>query len=144
MNVRRSALCGIVSAATVACATAQPKHVVEDEIPADELALEVDNHNWSDVLIYVLHDGFRERFVEVTATKSLTRTIPRRLIGSNGTVQFVVHRIGGRDESLPFIGGRTPVTQRDEYLSPQVSVRTGYTLSLTLESNLQRSTLAIW
>lgn len=127
MDVRRSALCGIATVATVACATAQSKHV-EDEIPADDLALEVENHNWSDVVIYVVHDGTYTRFLQLSAAKSAAQTIPARLVGSNGTLRLLVHRIGGVDD----------------YLTPTVSVRTGKTVALTLESNLERSSLGVW
>jgi hypothetical protein len=96
--------------------------------PADPLVLEVDNHNWSDVLIYIVHDGTSTRFLDLTAAKSATQEIPGRLVGSNGMLQFLVHRIGGVDD----------------YLSPVVSVRTGFTVSLTLESDLRRSSLGVW
>lgn len=127
MDLRRLAIYGSVSLATTACATAHTKPV-DEPLPADQLALEVDNHNWSDVLIYIVHDGFRSRLVQVTAARSLTQSIPRSLVGSDQTVQFLAHRIGGVDD----------------YLSPQISVRTGYTLSLTLESDLRRSSLGVW
>lgn len=94
----------------------------------DDLVLEVDNRNWSDVLIYVIHDGTHTRFLQVSAAKSVAHPIPAKLVGSDGTLRLLVHRIGGVDD----------------YLSSPVSVRTGRTLALTLESNLERSSLGVW
>ena len=143
MDVRRIVLGGIVAVAAIACASAHPK--TEDaEVPADVLALEIENRNWSDVLVYVIHDGTRERFTQVNAAKSLTVPIPARFVSSNGTIQLLVHRIGGHDDTFAPVGGPQFATERDDYLSPVVSVRTGYTVELTLEDDLRRSTVGIW
>jgi hypothetical protein len=146
MDVRRSALCGIVTVATVACATAHSSKHVEDATAADDLALQVDNHNWSDVVIYVLHDGVRSRFIQVTATRSAAQAIPAAMIPSTGLIQFRVHRIGGHDDTVSLFGVNLDANEltRDDYLSPRISVRTGNIISLTLESNLARSTIGVW
>ena len=94
----------------------------------DDLVLEVSNNNWSDVIIYMVHDGTRTRFTSVTAAHSVSFAIPPRYVSSNGNIQIVAHRIGGKDE----------------YVSPVVSVRLGHTVALTLESNLVRSTVGVW
>lgn len=131
----------VVLALCSACAHPRPE---PQELAANALVLEVDNHNWSDVLIYVLHDGARTRFIEVTATKSVAQPIPAHLVGSSGTVQLFVHRIGGRDDSVNLVNGPRLRQASDDYLSPVVSVRTGATIALTLESDLQRSTVGVW
>lgn len=141
MYGRRFALCTSLLA-TAACAAKKPPS--EDSIPANALALEVENHNWSDVVIYILHDGTRSRFTEVTAAKSQTREIPPQFISSNGTLQVIVHRIGGHDDTYMAIGGPRFQTAPDDYLSPVVSVKNGYTVSLTLEDDLQHSSIGIW
>lgn len=143
MDSRRLAILGAVSFIATACTSSHAKPPDVD-VPADQLALEVENRNWSDVVIYVLHDGSRTRFAQVTATKSATLPIPIRLVSSAGTIQLLVHRIGGHDDAMAPLGGPAYATQRDDYLSPIVSVRTGYTVALTLEDNLQRSTVGIW
>ncbi|SRR6266566_3579602 len=107
---------------------AQPTLTSDEPVPADDLVLQVNNNNWSDVVIYLLHDGRRNRFLVVTAARSASVTLPARYVSSNGTVQIVVHRIGGTDE----------------YVSPAVSVRLGHTVALTLESNLVRSSVGVW
>lgn len=101
----------------------------EASIDVDEgLVLEVANNNWSDIVIYVVRDGTRTRFVVATAATSTTVSFPLRFVNSSGNIQLVAHRIGGTDE----------------YVSPVVSVRMGHTIALTLESNLVRSTVGVW
>lgn len=99
----------------------------QDSAPEDVL-LEVDNHNWADVLVYVVHDGSATRFLQVTGAKSTSVAIPSRLVGANGSVRFIAHRIGGLDD----------------YYSPPVSVRTGQTIALTLEGQLKMSSIGVW
>lgn len=124
MIVRTLALC-----AALLVAGCKPHRAAEPMLlTGDDLMLEVANNNWSDVVIYMVHDGRRTRFTAVTAAASASIVIPSRFVSSNGTVQIVVHRIGGNDE----------------YVSPTVSVRMGHTVALTLESNLMRSTVGVW
>jgi hypothetical protein len=141
----RYRLCLAAAALFGACARPHATPAPEpDSYPDDVLVLEVDNHNWSDVLIYIVHDGQRTRFLEVTATRSITQPIPAHLVSSGQTVQFFVHRIGGRDDSVNLVNGPQLASASDDYMSPRVSVRTGTTVSLTLESNLQRSSVGVW
>lgn len=122
-------IAAFVLTATLGCASGARHTAVADEaIPDSALALEVDNRNWSDVLISIVHDGSRSRFVEVAATHSLTVAIPPRFVGTNGTVAILLHRIGGVDD----------------YLMPAVSIRTGNTVNLTIESDLNRSSIGVW
>ena len=126
MSARAFALC--VAFILAGC---KPNRTFEPEpllAPADDLVLAVSNNNWSDVVIYMVHDGRRTRFTAVTAAGSASIVIPPRFVSSNGTVQIVVHRIGGDDD----------------YVSPTVSIRMGHTVALTLESNLVRSTVGVW
>ena len=130
MYVRTIALSAALLAAGCAPRRVAEPAPISDQAPTldEDLVLQVSNNNWSDVVLYLVHDGRRVRFTVVTAARSAEFAIPPRLISSNGTVQFVAHRIGGTDE----------------YVSPAVSVRLGHTVTLSLESNLVRSTLGIW
>ena len=85
--------------------------------------LEVQNHNWADIIIYVVHDGRRTRLNVVTATKDASLVIPANIIGQVGSLQLVARRVGAYDR----------------YVSQTISVRTGSTIVLTLESDLTRS-----
>ena len=137
---------GVVGCATTRRAVQMPPTSFDqaDALADTALVLAVENRNWSDVVIYVIHDGVRTRFAQVTAAKTVTMGIPTRLVGANGAVQFLVHRIGGHDDAMAPAGGPEFATPRDDYLSPPVSVRTGYTVTLTLEDKLQRSTVGVW
>ena|SRR5712664_3671477 len=94
----------------------------------DDLVLEVENHNWSDIVVYISHDGVVSRFAQITAGTSRSFPIPPHLVGSTGILRLSVHRIGGTDN----------------YASDPVSVRTGSTVRLTVESRLPRSSVAVW
>ncbi len=109
-------------------AACKPHRAPDPVITDDDLVLEVSNNNWSDVVIYMVHDGRRTRFTTVTAAHSTSVVLPARYVGANGVIQIIAHRIGGNDE----------------YVSPVVSVRMGHTIALTLESNLGRSSLGVW
>lgn len=137
---------GVVGCATTQRAVPTPPISFEqaDDLAETTLVLSVENRNWSDVVVYVIHDGVRTRFAQITAAKTVTMGIPGRLVGADGAVQFLVHRIGGHDDAMAPAGGPEFATPRDDYLSPPVSVRTGYTVTLTLEDKLQRSTVAVW
>jgi hypothetical protein len=111
------------------------------------LQIEIDNRNWSDVVIYILHDGRKTRFGEVTAASAVSKDIPIELVSADGTVQLLVHRIGGKESAAAHTTSNASSAadlQADNYLSPVVSIRTGRTLVLELESVLSRSTLSVW
>jgi hypothetical protein len=125
MHARR-----FISCTTLVLAAACAGHRADPNPPPSDydLVLEVDNHNWADVLIYILHDGRQTRFLQVTGAKSVSQPVPSQLVSANGTIRLLVHRIGGLDD----------------YLSPPVSVRNGGTIALTLEGQLHMSTVGVW
>lgn len=129
MNVRTVAGSAAITLFLVLSAACAGRHGSSEPEPAQpDVVLEVDNHNWADVLLYVVHDGTATRFLQITGAKSASVTIPSRLVGANGVVRFIAHRIGGLDD----------------YYSPAVSVRTGQTISLTLEGQLKMSSVGVW
>jgi hypothetical protein len=131
MRVFRTTVAILLAAATLAgCRGSQFPEDVVPELASDaqSLVLEVQNHNWADIIIYVVHDGRRTRLNSVTATKNSSLIIPPNLIGQVGNLQLIARRVGAYDR----------------YVSPQISVRTGSTIVLTLESDLSRSSVAVW
>jgi broad specificity phosphatase PhoE len=94
----------------------------------ESLVLEVENHNWSDIVVYVAHDGVISRLTLVTANTNTSLPIPPHLVGSLGVLRLAVRRIGGTDS----------------YASEPISVRTGSTLRLTVESRVATSSVAVW
>jgi hypothetical protein len=127
-------VCAATAFATALAACARPVKtagLAEAAPPQGDttsVVLEIDNHNWSDINVYILHDGRRHRFTTVTATKDVSLVIPRSLQGETGVFRLAVYRIGGRDS----------------FTSEPISTRTGYTIRLTVESDLKRSSVGVW
>jgi hypothetical protein len=96
--------------------------------PLENLVLEIENHNWSDIVVFVLHDGLTSRLTQVTAGRSVSVPLRPQHIGAMGTLRLAVHPIGGSAD----------------YTSESVSLRTGNTVRLTVESSVGRSSVAVW
>ena len=92
-----------------------------------QITLEVDNRNWADIVVYVVHDGTATRFMTITGSTTQAVPLAPRFIGADGILRFVAHQIGGQD-----------------YYSPSVSVRTGGTIALTLLPQLNMSSVGVW
>lgn len=114
----------------VACAGRQHVDTAEDPPPppAIPVILDIENHNWADVVLYVVHDGRQTRLTSVGGAHDLSVEIPPRLQGEMGIIRLAVRRIGGRDS----------------YLSESISLRGGPSVRLTIESNLSRSSVGVW
>ena len=125
------ALAVLLTASLSGCA--RSIHVKDyDEPPPVELAgpvtLEVENHNWADVVLYVVHDGVQTRFTQVAAAHNLSIEIPERLQGQMGVIRIAARRIGGTDS----------------YVSQAISLRGNSAVRFTIESNLNRSSVGVW
>jgi len=90
--------------------------------------LEVQNHNWSDVVLFLIHNGQVNRFAQIAAAKDQSFEIPPRFIGEEGILRVGLHRIGGQDD----------------FRTEAVSVRTGDTIRLTIEGKLEHSSIGVW
>jgi hypothetical protein len=118
-----------LAVATIACRGSQfPEDVLAELSTPQTVILDVQNHNWADVIIYIVHDGRRTRLNTVRATRTTSLIIPPNLIGQVGNLQLIARRVGAYDR----------------YISPSISIRTGSTVVLTLESDLRRSSVAVW
>lgn len=123
------AICAVLSACSLHHRA--PGAAREDQIApqnVDTLMLEVENHNWSDVVVSIVHDGVTSRVTEVTAGAGKNLVLPQRLIGQDGFFRLLVRGIGATDR----------------YLSESLSVRTGSTIRLTVESRVARSSVGVW
>jgi hypothetical protein len=132
-NALRKVSAVLAAALVAGCARSHPVagtklSDVEVAIPPEPVVLEVENHNWSDINIYVLHDGRRDRLTMVTAAKDVSMEFPTKLQGEMGVFRLIVYRIGGRDS----------------YITDPISIRTGNTVRLTVESDLQRTSVGVW
>jgi hypothetical protein len=92
-----------------------------------DIALVVENHHWSDVVVYLLHDGVTDRIGLATAVKTSTFVIPSRRLGTAGLVQLRGHAVGAPDD----------------HTTEAFIVQPGQEIEWTLESDLARSSVAV-
>jgi hypothetical protein len=89
--------------------------------------LEVDNHNWGDVVVTLLYDGSSLRLGLVTAASKATLVVPERVTGSSHVLQLNAHAVGNPRR----------------HTSERFTTSIGEVLEWDLESELTRSSLAI-
>ncbi|HTD82983.1 MAG TPA: hypothetical protein VK648_04260 [Gemmatimonadaceae bacterium] len=99
-----------------------------DAVPPTPVVLEVENHNWADVVLYVLHDGIQTRFAQVAAAHNASIQIPSQLQGQMGIIRIAARRIGGTDS----------------FVSQAISLRGNSAVRFTIESSLNRSSVGVW
>lgn len=97
-------------------------------VAPEPVVLEVENHNWADVVVYVVHDGIQTRFTQVAAAHKLSIEIPPRLQGQMGVIRIAARRIGGTDS----------------YVSQALSIRGSSAVRVTIESSLNHSSVGVW
>src|SRR2546430_16358104 len=95
------------------------------EAPAGEIALNVTNHNYLDVVVYVLHDGQQTRVGMVTGSSAALLFVPLRLLGLGHELQLYGRAIG----SEAFARTQTLIVQPGQYIE------------WTLETDLRRSSV---
>ena len=100
----------------------------EVSMSVEPIELSVANHNWLDVVVFVVHGGQRTRLVTVTAAKNASALIPEHALRHHGQIRLLAHAVGN------------PET----FLSEVIVVRRGMRIDWTLESDLKRSSVAIW
>src|SRR2546423_15507660 len=98
------------------------------DVPEGEIALSVTNHNYLDVVIYVLHDGVQTRVGTVTGSSSAVFFLPVRLLGQAREVQLYGDAIGN------------DAFARTERLI----VQPGQYIEWTLETDLRRSSVGVF
>jgi hypothetical protein len=98
------------------------------DVPAGEIALNVTNHNYLDVVIYVLHDGVQTRVGTVTGSSSAVFFLPTRLLGQGREIRLLGDAIGNDAYARTDI----LVVQRGQYIE------------WTLETDLRRSSVGVF
>ena len=88
-----------------------------------EVTIDVVNHHWLDVVVYVVHGGRRDRLGTATATATTEFKLPIRLLDA------------GRDYRL--VGD--PVGSRAAVATETLHAEAGEVVTWTLESDLARS-----
>src|SRR5256884_9385288 len=98
------------------------------EAPAGEIALNVTNHNYLDVVVYVLHDGQQTRVGMVTGSSAALLFVPLRLLGLGHELQLYGRAIA----SDSFARTPTLILQAGQYIE------------WTLETDLRRSSVGVF
>jgi hypothetical protein len=96
--------------------------------PEGEIALSVTNHNYLDVVVYVLHDGLQTRVGTVTGSSSTVFFLPARLLGQAREIRLYGDAIG----SDAYVRTDILVVQRGQYIE------------WTLETDLRRSSVGVY
>jgi hypothetical protein len=132
MLVHRTAyaLCIVFAGFLPACSHSIPvKDYTEPEAPPPApVVLEVENHNWADVVLYVVHDGIQTRFAQIAAAHNVSMEIPPNLQGQMGIIKIAARRIGGTDS----------------FVSQAISLRGNSAVRFTIESSLNHSSVGVW
>lgn len=112
----------------IACHQAAAGHAHPVPEGSPDIPLEIANHNWLDVIIYVIRDGQPVRVGIANASSSASFTLPARLLSQGHEIRLWGHPIGGR-------GGT---------LTESVVVQPGQWIEWTLESDLNRSAIGVY
>lgn len=112
-----------------ACARQRPVAFADPPVlPPDPVKLQVENHNWADIVLYIVHDGIQTRFTQIAAARDVSIDIPPELQGQMGVIRLAVRRIGGTDS----------------FVSQAISLRGNSEVRFTIESSLNRSSVGVW
>ena len=111
--------------ALVGCA--RHRQLASAETAEDAVVLIVDNRNWQDLVIYVVHDGSRSRLGLVVAARTASFTLAPSYVTKGGELYFIAD----------------PVGATRSYSSERVVVQPGQYIEWTLESGLERSSLLV-
>jgi hypothetical protein len=131
MTGLRRAVLTLSAALIAACAGrkhAEPASNPETNLALPAIELAIANHNWLDVVVFVVHGGQRTRLTTVTAAKSASTLIPEFTLRNQGHIRLLAHAVGN------------PET----FTSEVIVVRAGMRIEWTLETDLKRSSVGIY
>ena len=114
----------------LACGSRSDDKDADPQVSAStaEVALEVENHGWSDIVISLVRGTAVDRLGMVGGLDTETFVFPYRRLGSGSDVRLRAYPIGG---PRPFT-------------SENLLVQPGQWIKWTLESDLTRSFLAVY
>ena len=130
--------CSIIATATGACSKLRPAaypSAAEDalELHGAVIPVQIQNDNMQDLNIYVLHGGLKTKIGIAGAAQTSAFTFPAHYSAGATTVRLA---------AVPLIGGR--FGWRKSILSDPVVVHGGQRVVFSLESDLARSTIAVY
>ena len=118
----------IVLLVVMAACSRTPAPQVDPDAPVADVAVQIVNHGWSDMVILLSTGGVWERLGQAGAAKSSSFFVPwRKLVGA-GVVRL---------QADPTDGSRALISER-------LSVQPGKLVVWTLEHQLDQSTIAVY
>ncbi len=127
--IRVLAVSSIWLAALPACGLLSSRHSDSPESPVkSEILLEVESHHWSDVVIYLMNGTQSQRLGIVTGVSTQRFVFPSRNLATGGRVRLRAYPVGGQGS----------------FTSEDVMVQGGQWIKWTLESDLTKSSLAVY
>jgi hypothetical protein len=113
---------------TTACSTTAARPNAGPLPPAQATSVEVTNNNWSDMVVYAVRSGVRQRLGTVTSMTTERLEISRALALPGADLYLVADPIGG---SEGFNTGR-------------IMVSPGQRIELTIQNHLAISNYSVW
>jgi len=92
-----------------------------------EVSVEVENHNWSDITVYLLAGGLPQRLGMVTSLRTTVLAFPSQRLNAGSGVRL---------RALPVAGA--------PYTTDAILVQPGQTITWTLENVLDHSSLTVY
>ena len=110
------------------CGGARSTASEEDPAVNAQVAIEVENHNYSDIVIYLVRGNHAQRLGMVTGLSTSQYVVPYRSLGTGGDARLRAYPIGGPRA----------------FTSEDLNVQPGQWIKWTLESDLSRSFLGVY
>lgn len=115
--------------AVPACGLFSARQAEESLSPANsEILLEVESHHWSDIVIYLMNGSQSQRVGMVAGVSTAKFVFPYRQLATGGKVRLRAYPVGGQGS----------------FTSEDVVVQARQSIRWTLESDLSRSSLAVY
>jgi predicted small lipoprotein YifL len=95
---------------------------------APPATVQVTNHNWADMVIYLVRSSTRVRLGTVTSMNTARFRIPNGMITSGSSIHLHADPIGSRDG----------------YVTPALQVSPGRQVELRLQNHLAISSVSVW
>jgi hypothetical protein len=127
-RTRRSALLLLALATTLAGCLKPPAATPSDPIGTGRVVVTVHNNNRADINVYVVGDGQAVRVGTATAATTSSFDVPARLLGQGRQLRLRADPIGGRAV----------------HTSELIRVGPGQRIDWTLETDLSRSSIAVY
>jgi len=132
LKLRRLRTAVILSATVVsACGGLSGKKSSDPDAPTGregDIPLQVVNHHWLDVTIYVIHDGQRTRLGVAGGSAQTRMVVPTGLLGVGRQLQLYGDPIGSPERAITEV----------------IIVQPGQFIEWLLESGLARSTVGVY